>query len=128
MNASFAHIRLALQSLCVAGVLLLTSCASLPAPTAELTVAQQAVSRADVADADQYAPDALATARADLRQAQAAMAAGREAEARTMSVRAAAAADLAHARSRQAQTDVELAQRRAEIAALRTRLNDGGGL
>lgn len=128
MHASFAHIRLALQSLCIAGVLSLTSCASLPPPTGELTAAQQAVTRADVADGDQYAPDALATARGDLRAAQAAMASGREAEARTLSLRAAAAADLAHARSRQAQADVELAQRRAEITALRSRLNEGDGL
>lgn len=123
MHASFAQIATRLQALCLLiAVLALTSCASLPPPTGELTAAQQAVSRADTADADQYAPAEFARARAALSQAQAAMAAGREDDARNLALLAAAAADLAHARSRQAQTEAELAQRRAEVSGLRRRL------
>lgn len=123
MHASFAQIRRHLQALCLlAAVLALTSCASLPPPTTELTAAQQAVSRADMADATQYAPAEFARARSALSQAQAAMAAGREKDARNLALLAAAGADLAHARSRQAQTEAELSQRRAEVSGLRRRL------
>lgn len=123
MPASFAQIGTRLQALCLlTAVLALTSCASLPPPTGELTAAQQAVSRADTADADQYAPAEFTRARSALSQAQAAMAAGREDDARNLALLAAAAADLAHARSRQAQTEAELAQRRAEVSGLRRRL------
>lgn len=123
MHASFAQIRTRLQALCLlTAVLSLTSCASLPPPTAELTAAQQAVSRADMADATQYAPAEFSRARSALSQAQAAMAAGRENDARSLALLAAAGADLAHARSRQAQAEAELAQRRAEVSGLRQRL------
>jgi multidrug resistance efflux pump len=126
MPASFAQIRTPLQALCLGGVLALTSCASLPPPTAELASAQQAVSRADMADADQYAPEAVERARTALRHAQAAMANGREGDARNLALLSAAAADLAHARSRQAQAETELAQRRSEVASLRQRLEQEG--
>lgn len=126
MHPSFAQIPIALQALCLGAVLTLTSCASLPPPTAELAAADGAVSRADRADADQYAPDAIERARRALRLAQDAMAGGRERDARNLALLAAASADLAHARSRQAQTDSELAQRRVEVASLRQRLNQEG--
>ncbi|TYT27117.1 DUF4398 domain-containing protein [Luteimonas viscosa] len=122
MPASFAQFRLALQALVCGCVLALTACASMPPPTAELNAAQQAVSRAADADADQYAADELQRARSLLTQAQAAMAAGRESEARDLATRADALAGLAAARSREAATDAELGQRRAEIADLRQRL------
>ena len=122
MTASFAQIRKGLQGLGVGSVLVLTSCASLPPPTAELTAAQQSVARADASDAAQYAPTELARARSALSRAQAAMSAGSESDARVQASIAAAAADLARARSRQAQADAELARQRSEIAALRERL------
>ncbi|HRO25876.1 MAG TPA: DUF4398 domain-containing protein [Luteimonas sp.] len=103
-------------------MLALTACASLPPPTAELNAAQQAVSRAADADADQYAPEDLARASTMLTQAQAAMAERREADARDLATRSAALAGLALARSREASTGAELEQRRAEIAELRQRL------
>lgn len=122
MRASFAQTRLALQACCLGSVLALTSCASLPPPTAELAAAQQSVVRAETADADHYAPEALEEARRALRGAQAAMASGDEADARSLALLASARADLAHARSRQAQLDADLAQRRAEVSGLRERL------
>lgn len=122
MRPSFAQFRIGLQTLCVVGALSLASCASLPPPTGELSAAQQAVSRADAADADQYAPAEFARARSALGQAQAAMSSGREADARSAALVAAAAADLALARSRQAVTENELAQRQSEISGLRQRL------
>ena len=93
-----------------------------PPPTAELAAAQQAVSRADSADGDQYAPQELATARNELAQAQAAMAASKEKDALALALTAAADGDLAYARSRAAQTRAELDQRRGEISDLRRRL------
>jgi hypothetical protein len=120
MNPSFAHYRFAPQALLL--VFALGGCASLPPPTSELTAAQQAVSRADAADADQYAGDAIARARAELAQAQAAMAKGRDNEARDLAAATAADADLAYALSSAATTRAEYAQRRTEIVELQQRL------
>ncbi len=122
MQPSFAQIRTVLQALACGCVLALTACASLPPPTGEINAAQQAVSRADNADADQYAASELGQARSALSAAQAALAARREQDARALAVRAAALADLAYARSREATAGNELAQRRSEIANLRQRL------
>ncbi|MFN7183578.1 MAG: hypothetical protein ACK4MZ_05215, partial [Thermomonas haemolytica] len=63
MRPSFAYFRNALYVPAVAGVMLVAGCASLPPPTAELDTAQQALARAEAADADQYAADDLAAAR-----------------------------------------------------------------
>jgi hypothetical protein len=129
MNASFAQIRCsrqALRPLLLAALLaVLGGCATLPPPTAELTAAQQAVSRANDADADQYAPDVVATARSELAQAQAAMAKGREGDARTMATAAAAAGDLAYAQSHAETLHQDYQQRRGEIANLRRQLQVG---
>nr|WP_242007550.1 DUF4398 domain-containing protein [Luteimonas cucumeris] len=103
----------------------MAACASLPPPTSELQSAQQAVTRAGQADADQHAPDLIATARSELSRAQAAMARGDDDEARRFALSAAADADLAHARSQEATQNTELAQRRAEIADLQSRLQTG---
>ena len=97
----------------------------MPPPTGELAAAQQAVSRADGADADQYAAAGTGAARNELAQAQAAMAAGDEDDARRWPLAAAADADLAYARSRAATGRAELDQRRSEIADLRQRLQIG---
>ncbi|WP_242109580.1 DUF4398 domain-containing protein [Luteimonas aquatica] len=103
-------------------VLSVTACASLPPPTAELAGAQQAVARADGADADQYAAADFAQARSLLEQAHAAMAKGDREQARSLALLASARADLANARSREAVTQADLSQRRAEIADLKQRL------
>lgn len=97
----------------------------MPPPTGELAAAQQAVVRADGADADQYAAQEIELARNGLARAQAAMSEGREAEARTLALVAAADADLAHARSREALASAELQQRRSEVEQLRGRLQTG---
>lgn len=127
MSQSFAQIRTILQASAFGCVLALTACASLPPPTGEIQLAQQAVVRAENADADQYAGDELASARTALSAAQAALAAGREQEARVLANRAAALADLAHARSNEATVRAELAQRQAEIEELRQRLRREDG-
>lgn len=100
----------------------LAGCASLPAPTAELDAARQAVARADAADADQYAHAQVEQARAGLELAQAAMARHRDDEARNAALAAAADADMAYALSRAAVTRAEFSQQQAEIEALRARL------
>ena len=125
MNASFAQIRNPLQALLV--TLVMAACASMPPPTGEIAAAQQAVSRADAVDADQYAAAEIATARDALSRAQAALARGDDAAARQFAGIAAADADLAHARSRASVTGAELEQRRAEIAELQQRLQVDAG-
>lgn len=122
MRPSFAQIRFPLLAAVLASAL--CSCASLPPPTGELASARQAVTRAEDADADQYAPQELGTARTELSQAQAAMSAGDQDEARRLSLAAAADADLAYARSREALATAELNQRRAEVDELRRRLQE----
>ncbi len=122
MRSSFAQIPALLYAPLLCGMLLVGGCASLPPPTAELDVAQQAVTRAEAADADQYAADALASARANLQRAQAAMARHRDDEARDAAVAASADADLARVRSAAARTRADLQQQRAEVASLQTRL------
>lgn len=120
MTLTLAHLRRVLMALVLASAL--AGCASLPPPTGELSAAQQAVARADSADADQYAAVEIAAARSALAQAQAAMSAGDEDDARRLALRAAAEADLAHARSRVAAARSAHSQRRAEVAELQARL------
>ena len=122
MRSSFAQIPASLYAPLLCGSLLISGCASLPPPTAELDAAQQAVNRADAADADQYAADALANARTGLQRAQAAMARGRDDEARDAAVTATADADLARVRSAAARTRADLQQQQAEVAGLQARL------
>lgn len=136
MNRSFAYsrerrhrrdalalpVRPRLAVLLCAAAFTLAACATLPPPTAELAAAAQAVATAGDADAAQYAPQEYDSARNELLQAQAAMAAGDDDAARAGALAAAAGADLARARSRVAVLDNDYAQRRDEIARLRTQL------
>ena len=95
----------------------------------ELQLARQAVERASRADADQYAPDLLVSARQTLDAAQAASEGGRSErrQAPALALRAAADADLARARSEEAVARAQLDQRRAEAAELQRRLEGTGG-
>ncbi|MGO4551465.1 OmpA family protein [Lysobacter sp. 2RAF19] len=104
----------------------LSGCASVPPPTGELSAAQQSVSRAESADADQYAAAELAAARNALTRAQAAMSQGEDADARALADTASAQGDLAYAKSRAATTQADYDQRRNEIAGLRQRLGVQG--
>ena len=122
MPTSFAQFPRPLHGACLVLALALAGCASLPPPTAELSAANQAVARADAADAQQYAPEDLDRARTALSRAQAAMSAGRERDARALAVLSEASADLATARSAQTQAEATLAQRRAEVDSLRRSL------
>lgn len=128
MPKSFAQIPWRLNAFIIAA-LALTGCASLPPPTAELSTAQQALNRAENADASQHAPEHLQQGQDALTRAQSAMSAGREEDARALALAAAADADLAYARSRAGTTAQEYAQRRGEVADLRQRLQvDDGAL
>ena len=127
MRTSFAHFQTRLYGPCLVLAFALAGCATLPPPTAELSAAQQAVARADAADAEQYAPQDLDRARTALSRAQAAMAAGQERDARALATLSAASADLASARSANAQAESTLAQRRAEVGSLRQSLGMEGG-
>ncbi len=125
MHRSFAQIRHLLLGTVLACAL--SACATLPPPTAELNAAQQAVVRATGADADQYAADQLGIAREALGRAQAAMAEGRDDDARNFALAASADADLAYALSRESLAAAELAQRRFELEQLQQRLQGEGG-
>ena len=89
----------------------------------EIASAQQAVERADRADADQYAPDLLGTARTTLAQAQAAASSRRDRKmAPELAIRALLDADLARARSNEAVARARWQQRRVEIDELQRNL------
>ena len=103
-------------------VLAFSACATLPPPTSELADAQQAVARANDADADQYAADAIAQARDELAQAQAAMAKGRDDDARSAAAAATADAEFAAATSNAAKTHADYTQQRGELVELGQRL------
>lgn len=131
MNRSFAQFR---RFLCVtvgAFALLAAFAAPLPAQVAaspELLAAQQAVNRADQADADQYAPELLASARAALAQAQAAAANRRDRKlAPELALRATVDADLARARSNEAVAQAQVQQRLQEIGELQRTLGTEAG-
>ncbi len=125
MTSSFAQIR---RLLC-ASVCAFALHVSLAAPVLaqvtvdELAAAQQAVARADQADADQYAPELLASARQALAEAQAAAAVRRERRnAPALAQRASADADLALAKSQEAVALARLQQATTEIAELQRTL------
>ncbi len=127
MNRSFAQFR---RSLCVmVGVFAVLAAFSAPAyaqaaAVPELAVAQQAVNRADQADADQYAPQLLASARSTLAQAQAAAASRRDRkQAPELALRATVDAELARARSNEAIAQAQVQQRRQEISELQATLD-----
>ncbi len=138
MTSSFAHMLRIPQHLrqprfdaiVIALVIILTfsqfAAARSPLPNHALNAAQAAVLRAEGADADQYAPDALLRAKRALSQAQAAFAARKNADATGLAQLSAAEADYAHARSREASLQTELSRRRTEIAELRQRLGIEG--
>jgi hypothetical protein len=124
MHRSFSQIRPLLLGTVLACAL--GACATLPPPTSELGNAQQSLTRATNADADQYAGEQLALARDGLGRAQAAMAAGRNDVARALALASQADADLAYALSAEAQAAAELAQRKSEVRHLQGRLQAGG--
>lgn len=92
------------------------------APIPEVDTARQAVDRADQADADQYAPEAMARARNLLAQAQQAQSNRDKKDAIEFALRASADADLARALSQEALANSELQHRRAEISDLQRKL------
>lgn len=127
MKPSFAQLRRLLCAAACTFVLCGSALAQDPAAL-DLLNAQQAVEKADRADADQYAPDTMAMARQQLEQAQHAAADRRlRKEAPVLAQRAAADADLARAQSEEAVAQAQLAQRRAEVAQLQRQLATGEG-
>jgi outer membrane protein OmpA-like peptidoglycan-associated protein len=124
MRPSFAHFGFTRHAFAcwLAMAFALSGCASLPPPTAEFDAAQQALARAQDADADQYAPAEIAQARSGLERAQEAMTRGRDNEARAAALAATADADLARVLSAAAAAGADRRQRQAELAELRRRL------
>jgi len=125
MKPSFAQLRRILYVTVCATMLCGSAFAQDPAAT-DLVAAQQAVDRADRADADQYAPDTMAMARQQLEQAQRAAQDRRERkQAPVLAQRAVADADLARAQSEEAVAQAQLAQRKAEVEQLQRQLASG---
>ncbi|WP_312368374.1 DUF4398 domain-containing protein [Stenotrophomonas sp.] len=125
MKPSFAQLRRILYVTVCATMLCGSAFAQDPA-AADLVAAQQAVERADRADADQYAPDTMAMARQQLEQAQRAAQDRRERKlAPVLAQRAVADADLARAQSEEAVAQAQLAQRKAEVEQLQRQLASG---
>lgn len=122
MRPSFAQFRHVLHAMLAIGALTLAGCATLPPPTAELDAALQAVAGAEAADAEQYAPQALAAARSELQAAQAAMERRRDADARALALSAAVDGDLARVRSRHQTTRSAMTQLQADVDGLRAQL------
>ena len=122
-QSSFAQFRRCLWALVAATGLAVTAQAQVVA-SPEVQRAQRAVHQD--ADADQYAPELLESARQRLSQAQAgamSRSRGDRREAEQLAREVAADADLARARSERAQAEAALAQRRAEIEGLRRSLD-----
>ena len=122
MRSSLAQIRSVLSALILGFVM--AAQAATPAPLPEVVGAQEAIARAEQADADQYASLEIAAARGALQRAQPAR---RKDDARAEARAAAADADLAYFKSREAVLNAQVTQRRAEIAELRERLQAGEG-
>lgn len=122
MRSSLAQIRSVLSALILGFVM--AAQAATPAPLPEVVGAQEAIARAEQADADQYALLEITAARGALQRAQQAR---RKDDARAEARAAAADADLAYFKSREAVLNAQVTQRRAEIAELRERLQTGEG-
>ena len=121
MNRSFAQIRIALYAIAVTFALAGAARAQQALPG--IDDAQLAVDRATQADADQYAPDLIASARAHLEQAQAASMDRRaQKQVPALATQAALEADLARARSMETVANAKLAQRRSDIQQLQRTL------
>jgi hypothetical protein len=128
MKASFAHLRRILYVTACATALFCGAALAQDPASADLMAAQQAVERADRADADQYAPDTMAMARQQLEQAQRAALDRRERkQAPVLAQRAAADADLARVQSEESVAQAQLAQRKAEVEQLQRQLATGEG-
>ncbi|MCW0372350.1 DUF4398 domain-containing protein [Xanthomonas sacchari] len=128
MKTSFAHFRCQQYVMACALALFAAPAAFAQVASPELLSAQQAVQRAVQADADQYAPDLLASARQGLEQAQQAALDRRQRKAAPqLALRVAADADLARARSEEAVANAQLKQRQAEVAQLQQTLGTGEG-
>jgi multidrug efflux pump subunit AcrA (membrane-fusion protein) len=95
-------------------------------PSPELIAAEAALARAESADAQQYAADALLRARSSFNQAQAKWAERKKPDANLLAQLAAAEADYAYSRSREATLQSDLKQRRREIRELRAKLGIEG--
>ena len=126
MNRSFAQIRIALYAIAVTFALAGAARAQQALPG--IDDAQLAVDRATQADADQYAPDLIASARAHLEQAQAASMDRRaQKQVPALATLAALEADLARARSMETVANAKLAQRRSDIQQLQRTLGGNAG-
>ncbi|NJO12472.1 MAG: DUF4398 domain-containing protein [Gammaproteobacteria bacterium] len=114
----------ALHRLIIAGSLAVfaSACASAPAPTAKLAVAEQAVKRAEDAGAAQYAAGELTLAREKLERANAQAEKGSSesvSEAARLADQAVVDARLAEARTRSAKGEKAVAELEDSLRALR---------
>jgi multidrug resistance efflux pump len=105
-------------------LVVLSGCASLPPPTAEIAAADAAVNVASTTDGQRYAADELVAAHNDLAAAQAAMAKDDYDRARLLVAAALADADLARAKGRALAAQAAVAAKTEDNATLRRQLLD----
>jgi len=105
-------------------LVVVSGCASLPPPTAEIGAANAAITIASTPDGQRYAGDELAAARNDLAAAQVAMAKEDYDRVRMLVAAAMADADLARAKGRALAAQSAVADKTEDNATLRRRLLD----
>ncbi len=103
-------------------LVVLTGCASLPPPTAEIGAADAAITIASTPDGQRYAADELAAAHNDVDAAQVAMAKDDFDRARQLAAAAQADADLARAKGRALAAQSAVAAKTEDNTNLRRRL------
>jgi hypothetical protein len=106
-------------AVCLASAWALMACASVPAPKAEMADADTALRAAEQVNAAEQAPLEMRVAREKLEKARAAMRDGSHLEARRLAEEAAADAQVAEMKARNATAQEVAAAIRADIEALR---------
>lgn len=103
----------------VLALALMAGCASAPQPTEQMAVARSAVDSASAEHATEHAPLAMQAAQKKLRQAEAALATGDNAQARRLAEQAEVDALLAERTARTARAERAAAEVQESIRALR---------
>jgi hypothetical protein len=114
-------------SLAIAGVVLLTACASTPPPTAKLQAAKDAIATAEQAQAGQYAASELSEARVKIASANSAVQDQNMIAAARLADESSAEANLATARSADAKAQAVNAEMQQSNATLINELQRSDG-
>lgn len=125
MRTNLFTYRRGLRSTALATGLLVAGCASIPVPETQMTISRNAISDALSAGATENAPLDLQRARDKMAQANAAVAADRNKEARQLAEEAEVDARLAAAKARTARANLAALEVQKSIRTLQENLNTG---